>query len=388
MSSDLDTPPKGTIGDTLIVINAAGDIDLEVKSYTGTRVYRVSSHQLIACSKFFSKMLDRSSRFAESVAFKAHFEDPTTFNTPFALSINVEEKSQTEMITLLRIIHSQPHGLTSQSNKTVDRWHAIAELVDYLQCGDSLRDWASLWLSQSVDIMLDFPNIDKWIFIADVFRNEKVFEAVTRQAVLRMVTEEDSDEVFWQTNDLQNKPRWRPRNSNLSAKLMANFKTTDIFTETSPVVLSKLAETREILLHKLAKPMLDLEQYYRDYPGRTSIGTPVGFRCQKQMEGCDLLIYGAAQYWISRLGLIGWGRRSQSTLNKTINELVDQLSSITFPEWPELGVENNKSARLVFHTQCNPLKMDSFNMAKNAKKALDDLVSKRSELRQTDAWHE
>ncbi|TGZ76269.1 hypothetical protein EX30DRAFT_258963 [Ascodesmis nigricans] len=345
---DKPKPNPGTI------INLVGDINLEVKSFNGTTVYAVSSHQLIDGSKFFSKLLGGGSTFAEATAFKAHIlkKSQNQLFSRFKLTIDIEEKSQEAMTTLLQILHGKPHSLISDDIRLVDTWYKIARLADYFDCGGIFEDWARIWLKlPTATYESDLQNLDKWILISEVFRNPAIFEAVTKQALLLMFTKKDSEEVFWKVSQTGNE---------------------DVFTATSPGVLSALVRKREDLIKKFAEPLLAIAKHYEGYPKTLTTSTQKTYRCRLSKDGCDMLISGAARYWIHQLSLTEWGENCGSTADVTLQDLAPQLSVINFPTWTD--VTYNGGYAPVYHSSCNPLLAEEFNVNKKATNVLKDLV--------------
>lgn len=92
------------------------------------------------------------------------------------------------MGNLLRILYSQSHFLTFTHKGMVDQWYELARLADYFDSSPCLQLWARMWLCLPVNEYAGgLQNLDKWIFISEVFRDSIIFKAATIQATLRMI---------------------------------------------------------------------------------------------------------------------------------------------------------------------------------------------------------
>lgn len=181
------------------VLNEFGDVNLHVSFTEGRAIYQASSVQLIAHSSFFAKMLGPDCAFSEAVEFNKHSADPAKTKVPLNLHMSLEDKSPAALRIVLRILHGLPHGVTRSLTNDMEFLYQIALVVDYLDCGDSMKDWGVIWFNAPVaELMEDLTLLDKMIFISDVFRREDLFEEATKQAILRAYTRKmDPDNVFW-----------------------------------------------------------------------------------------------------------------------------------------------------------------------------------------------
>lgn len=184
-------------------LNKFGDVNLSVTTANGRYSFQVSSHQLMVSSQFFAKMLDPTSGFSEGIGFKKHSTNPEMINAPFDLHVSLENMSYQAARIVLQILHGLPHGYAfCLSAGNTDLLYQIALVADYLDCGEAMKDWGTVWLKgPTSEYLKKLRDLDKVIFISDVFKSQRLFTAATKQAILRAYTMNDLGGVFWDVRD-------------------------------------------------------------------------------------------------------------------------------------------------------------------------------------------
>ncbi|KAI1751677.1 hypothetical protein F4782DRAFT_174344 [Xylaria castorea] len=106
----------------------------------------------------------------------------------------LEEFDMYAMILVLSIIHGKNNGVNVHGYQTaipptvrLDILVEIARIVDYIECHEVIRVFASNWISCLKD---DIPvsyntKLMAWICIAGVFGNDEIFQRCTRLAILK-----------------------------------------------------------------------------------------------------------------------------------------------------------------------------------------------------------
>ncbi|TGZ81261.1 hypothetical protein EX30DRAFT_395756 [Ascodesmis nigricans] len=124
-----------------------GDINLRVDASDGPHIYRVLSTRLTTCSPFFAAILKTAFHSSESVRYQAHLLDPLTQNTPFPLTIAIEDSTQPSIRVILKLMHSLyqcPRG-GGGVQWNFDKCFDIVLLADYFGCEKIVREWGCFW---------------------------------------------------------------------------------------------------------------------------------------------------------------------------------------------------------------------------------------------------
>jgi hypothetical protein len=171
-----------------------GDMEIALSCPNNvTYRYQVSSLQLCACSPVCRAMLGPKSSFSEAVALQNHrllqSENP---GVDGLYNLKVEDHDPTALVAVLNIIHGHPEKLPDEI--PFEGLVQVALICDFYDCAAAMRPWDKTWMEQWQNDAKT-PGFESWLFIARVFKEEDVFQTLSRKLVTNSIVEDGEFKV-------------------------------------------------------------------------------------------------------------------------------------------------------------------------------------------------
>lgn len=134
---------------------------------------RVSSKHLTLASPYFNAM------------FKGNWKEGNALRSDGSVTLFIDNWDPDALSIVMNIIHGRTRQVPREV--TIETLGKIAVIVDYYGCSEAVEVFSDMWINKLKDSIPAVSIIDTmvWILVSWVFRQEELFEAATKQSVIR-----------------------------------------------------------------------------------------------------------------------------------------------------------------------------------------------------------
>ncbi|KAF8249038.1 hypothetical protein K440DRAFT_231192 [Wilcoxina mikolae CBS 423.85] len=251
-----------------IIICLYGDMNLVLETPIINATYLVSLHLLCSASPVFRAGLGPHSRFRESTELRRSnaLHPDTLYEMPIGEELEFDPAAITVVLYVL-------HGVASHisENITFKNLLDIVIVCDYYDCAAAMSPWIKDRM-QSLQELATKSGYEDWLFVAWVFRNERVFEQMTKTIIRNGAKTEDGE--FGVVVDGE-------------VKTMHNH--------LPECIIRDMAAQRAKVGDDILRWCRDI---YRKYDDDTTV------KCAKGVKYCDYIVFAALHKGLTALGLL------------------------------------------------------------------------------------